>query len=364
MRGSIYVIQNKINGKCYVGQTRGTPKERFQQHLRLARKGEGYVLHAAIRKHGEINFSIIETFDVEIEQLNEIERDAVLRHNSCQPNGYNILDYGSLANLEEGWWKGKTRPEETKQKISETKTGTQVGENNPFYGKVHSEESKSKMSTSQSEAWARKLPEQKERESQQRREISREMWESLTAEERSTIGKKISEANKGRKPSPESIEKNRQSHLGKKASEETKQKMSQSQIGKVRTEEAIATYTLSNRAKVSEESKLRIKTILELLEQKIPVSEIAKQTGVHPSYVYAIKNGVSGNSVTEGRLKKEKTKKKGANRNSSEAIERKIKIYQLAVDGVPRAEIARTLGCSDTYVSKVLNEKKINPTAS
>lgn len=35
-----------------------------------------------------------------------------------------------------GWWKGKTLSEETKQKMS--------GENNPFFGRKHSEESKQK----------------------------------------------------------------------------------------------------------------------------------------------------------------------------------------------------------------------------
>jgi len=41
---------------------------------------------------------------------------------------------------------GKARDEETKRKISESKKGTQVGENNPMYGKTHSNETRRKQS--------------------------------------------------------------------------------------------------------------------------------------------------------------------------------------------------------------------------
>jgi hypothetical protein len=41
---------------------------------------------------------------------------------------------------------GKSRDEETKRKISETKKGTQVGDLNNMYGKTHSDETKKLMS--------------------------------------------------------------------------------------------------------------------------------------------------------------------------------------------------------------------------
>lgn len=46
----IYVPQNLINGKIYVGQTKSPPK-RKATHFSNARKGITRPLYAAIRKH-------------------------------------------------------------------------------------------------------------------------------------------------------------------------------------------------------------------------------------------------------------------------------------------------------------------------
>ena len=55
--------------------------------------------------------------------------------------------------------KGKRHTEETKNKISAKKKGKYVGENNPMYGKHHSEESKKKMSKPKSEEAKNKMSE-------------------------------------------------------------------------------------------------------------------------------------------------------------------------------------------------------------
>jgi len=86
--------------------------------------------------------------------------------------------------------KGQKHTIESKQKMSITRKGRGLGEENPFYGKKHSLESSIKMSMS---------------------------------------GKGHIAWNKGKSPSQETIEKNRISHLGKKCSEEVKRKMSISQ---------------------------------------------------------------------------------------------------------------------------------------
>lgn len=56
----IYCIKNKINGKCYVGKTLKSPKERFSEHLYDAYKPteENRPLYRAIKKYGENNFSL------------------------------------------------------------------------------------------------------------------------------------------------------------------------------------------------------------------------------------------------------------------------------------------------------------------
>ena len=56
----IYCIKNKINGKCYVGKTLKSPKERFSEHLYDAYKPteENRPLYRAIKKYGKDNFSL------------------------------------------------------------------------------------------------------------------------------------------------------------------------------------------------------------------------------------------------------------------------------------------------------------------
>ena len=56
----IYCIKNNINGKCYVGKTLKSPKERFSEHLYDAYKPteENRPLYRAIKKYGEDNFSL------------------------------------------------------------------------------------------------------------------------------------------------------------------------------------------------------------------------------------------------------------------------------------------------------------------
>ncbi len=58
-----YLIRNLLNGKRYVGKTSGNSigiaiKRRWRSHLTEAKKGRGYLLHRAIRKHGAENFMI------------------------------------------------------------------------------------------------------------------------------------------------------------------------------------------------------------------------------------------------------------------------------------------------------------------
>jgi len=58
MYGVIYKITNLINGNFYIGQTKMSLMDRWSKHKSDARNGFGWVLASAIRKHGELNFSI------------------------------------------------------------------------------------------------------------------------------------------------------------------------------------------------------------------------------------------------------------------------------------------------------------------
>lgn len=88
MACGIYLIKNKINGKCYVGQSIDI-QERWRRHKQDAYK-ENYLLYRAMRKHGMENFSfeIIEECSIEI--LDERELFYMISLKALIPDGYNV----------------------------------------------------------------------------------------------------------------------------------------------------------------------------------------------------------------------------------------------------------------------------------
>jgi len=165
--GTIYILENKINGMCYVGQTTQSFNDRFRQH----NQSHSYI-GSALRKHGVDNFKKILLEDVPEEKMDEIERENIIKYNSIFPNGYNFETGGhenkhlheetknKISESEKGkivpeevgrkiseaktgvpsGRKGISLPEETKEKISQSLTGKMIGELNPFFGKHHTEE--------------------------------------------------------------------------------------------------------------------------------------------------------------------------------------------------------------------------------
>lgn len=95
--GRIYVIRNKINDKVYIGQTHVSLKLRFNNHLSAARRGLGYVIGKAIRKHGEENFYIELLEECLIEELNDREIYWIRFFNSTNNKfGYNMSIGGNV----------------------------------------------------------------------------------------------------------------------------------------------------------------------------------------------------------------------------------------------------------------------------
>lgn len=90
----IYKATNKINGKCYIGQTRQSLRERKNKHLTCARKGIDTHFYRAIRKYGADNFDweIICTVNNK-QRLNELETYYITKYDSIK-NGYNMIDGG------------------------------------------------------------------------------------------------------------------------------------------------------------------------------------------------------------------------------------------------------------------------------
>jgi len=150
----IYKALNKINGKCYVGQSAYDLNHRIYGHIAEVNRNSAQIIHKAIRKYGmqAFEWSIIDEADSK-EVLNEKEIYWIKTLNTMVPTGYNMSYGGEAGNTSE-------RSEESNKKTSETQKGiskhteefkrrmsdSYKGVNNPFFGKKHSEEFRSKMS--------------------------------------------------------------------------------------------------------------------------------------------------------------------------------------------------------------------------
>jgi len=144
IRGHIYIHKNKINGKCYVGQTTWKPVKK-----RWGRNGIHYrdncVFGVALKKYGWSNFEhiIMPTVYETVEELNKAEQEMIIETDSFK-SGYNSTTGGDF----------HIKSKETCKKISQSKMGHIVSEETreklrqANIGKKHSEESKIKMSNS------------------------------------------------------------------------------------------------------------------------------------------------------------------------------------------------------------------------
>lgn len=185
--GYIYKITNKINNKIYIGQTtKKRATNRYSQHRYLAthldqERGISY-LHRAMANDGLDNFyfEVIEEIDNQL--LNEREQFWIAEYNSLVPNGYNILKggagtlgYSRPQTIEEREKRRKSNQEffekhpeakiaasertkklwedeEYRKKVTESNRKFYQehpdkfkGENNPMYGKHHTQEALEKI---------------------------------------------------------------------------------------------------------------------------------------------------------------------------------------------------------------------------
>jgi group I intron endonuclease len=226
-KGYIYLIRNLVNGKGYVGKTEKTISLRFAQHKNESKLGSKYALHAAMRKYGISNFSVIEIASSEPYQLNDLEKHFIAKYGTFAPlgNGYNLTLGG------EGQT-GLVHSKETRLKLSAI-TKAQLAKNgHPMKGKKHSAESVAKMSESRrGQPSAKKGKKCGPLSDEHKRKIGEGNKGKVFSIERRT---RISESQKGKNYSEETIQRLRDSHTGKIASNETKAKMSASRKGRKR----------------------------------------------------------------------------------------------------------------------------------
>lgn len=133
----IYLITNKINGKQYVGQTSKSIKQRWSVHINA--KNNTFI-YRAIKKYGKENFHIdqIDTADSTNElDWKEIYYIKIL--NTLAPNGYNLTTGGESRIGSSNPFYGKKTTEENKRKTSErTKKLFKDPKNHPMYGRDRS----------------------------------------------------------------------------------------------------------------------------------------------------------------------------------------------------------------------------------
>lgn len=99
--GFVYLIENKLNGKKYVGQTRKTLSRRFIEHANNGSKSQ-CPIDVAMRKYGKGNFKLSElkhiacpTVDELSSELNKWEQYYIEKLNTYKGEGYNATFGGA-----------------------------------------------------------------------------------------------------------------------------------------------------------------------------------------------------------------------------------------------------------------------------
>lgn len=168
----VYLVTNLINGKYYVGITSQGVEERFKGHLWDAHRGSKTIFHSALRKYGVENFKLeVLESDIPQELAEERERYYIKAYDSYYPSrkGYNMTEGGNgtigYIFTEEARQKisdahrgrkfsaernehirqimtGREYKPEWRESLSQARLGRFTKEDNPFYGKHHTEATK------------------------------------------------------------------------------------------------------------------------------------------------------------------------------------------------------------------------------
>ncbi|WP_158025989.1 GIY-YIG nuclease family protein [Pararhizobium arenae] len=100
--GYIYRITDTVTGKAYIGLTVNNPQVRLGQHIMMAGRGGGSLLHQAMRigKPSDFQLDILETVEGGEGKLAEREVEWVSLLNTLHPDGFNIRSGGQLGSYD------------------------------------------------------------------------------------------------------------------------------------------------------------------------------------------------------------------------------------------------------------------------
>lgn len=203
--GYIYIIENDINGKLYVGQTVNPYKREIDHFSQTPESTNCLTVHKAMGKYGSEHFEfvLIDTASSQ-KELDAKEKYWIKTLNSLRPRGYNLTEGGHGGSM-----LGRKHSPETLAKMRDCK----LGEKNPAFGKKHTKKWKENMSKRMQ---GRKHP----------------LYGTTPSEE---TKKKLRDSHKGKKPSAKTRQKMSNAHagennafFGKKHTEETRKKMRES----------------------------------------------------------------------------------------------------------------------------------------
>lgn len=171
MASGIYIYENQINGKVYVGQAVDLERRFYEHSYHLVRNTDkATALQRAVNKYGFENFKNFILCLCDVSELNGKEVEFIVKYKSNDKRyGYNLSAGGNSGML------GYKHSAETRKKVSEGKKGwimgeaqrrfisllhtgkkitdetrrrmsmAQAGEKHPMWGKKHTEETKAKM---------------------------------------------------------------------------------------------------------------------------------------------------------------------------------------------------------------------------
>jgi len=123
MYGVIYKVTNTVNGHIYIGQTKTALYKRWSKHCSDARAGAGWILAAAIRKHGREAFTVDVVEECpDKDALNAAEIAWILKlqptYNSCGGGGGLGSPSLEVRAKISATTKGRKRSEQTRLRMS------------------------------------------------------------------------------------------------------------------------------------------------------------------------------------------------------------------------------------------------------